>query len=441
MAGQALSKAGDMALNDERVAKKIGAATRSAMDKVNERWLKKQSDTDEKGDPRSHKVKQLDITTDGPQLVATTNEALDEGERFVAESKKAYAAAKPAVEKLGKAVEHVKKNNPLTKDGWDKNKDGTVTFDEVLQGVEGHLANASSALSALASIANAIDKVMKSLADALDRMAMTQLAKPKSPRLWLTAADNVEVGSNKKFHVYAVDGMELESPKGGMRVHTEKGIALRASEEGEFIAVKHLWLEGTTGAELSSKGPAVLASRQDHAEILGKVVRVGALNTPQSARKDEEKPLGGGFVADKQHNTTTLHAMATDALVLQVGGAMPQKDKAQLEPSTPAYLSADKQGQVKVHTLNDGKIRLQVFKFAIDITKDDIKLGLTSSIDGAPDKALVVIDGEGRIALENKANRVGLDTSDGAWVLPGSSTKLEMKKAGVKIKGNKIDLG
>ena len=43
--------------------------------------------------------------------------------------------------------------------------------------------------------------------------------------------------------------------------------------------------------------------------------------------------------------------------------------------------------------------------------------------------------------LENKGNRIGFEDSDSAWVLPGSSTKLEMKKSGVKLKGTKINIG
>ncbi len=429
-------------LGSPAYAPKIGKAMKDVTDAANKHFLSKQSATDAKGDPSERKIKELDWQKDGQQFITTTNQMLDEGERFVATCKEEYAKAQPHMDKLAELAQKAK-DAKLDADG-----DGHVSMKEALAAMQGLTAGAAEALGALQGLCKMVSKMLNALAAALDNVAMNLLAGAGSGKLFLSAADNVEVGSSKKIHLYAAAGVDLDTDKGGFRAQTAKEIAFRTQDMGEFLSEKHLWLEGLKGAELTSKGPTVLASRQATAEVLGKTVRVGALESAATGRKKNDGDLGGGFAEAKQHATDLLHTLATDKTVLQVAGKSPDGDKPTLAQDTPFYLSADKDGKVEVHAKDGGHIRLQIGKYVLQLKDKEISLGLAGSATEDP-KAKLIIHEDGNIlldtghliALENKGNRLGLNESDGAWLIPGSSTKLEMAKSGVKIKGTKINIG
>jgi hypothetical protein len=439
--GKALVGAAGEALSGKKGAERLGKAANDLTDRAN-KHLAKQTDLDAKGDPSERKVKSLDFEKDGATFLSTTNQALDEGEVFVGEAKEQYAANKKNIDKLAELHAKVKAAK------FDVDGDGHVTMKDAYAAMEAATAGAAQALDALANLCKPILALMDKLAAHLDNLAMTHIGGGKSARIYLSAADNLELGSSKKIHAYSVSGFDFETDKGGFRLQTAQSIALRSQDMGEFLAEKHLWLEGQKGAELASKGPTVLASRQGTAEVLGKTVRVGALESAATGRNKNAGELGGGYAQGKQHATELVHALATDRSIVQVGGKSPDGDKPVIAQDTPFYLSADKEGKVEIHAKDGGHLRLQVGKYVIQLKDDAIMIGHAAAPDKEPEARLkfhengdILLETTKMIAIENKGNRIGFNDSDSAWVLPGSSTKIEMAKSGVKVKGTKINLG
>lgn len=380
--------------------------------------------------PAKFKTKALSLE-DAKTAASYLSQAVDEAKGQVARNQKRYDEAEKAFEEGRKARDAMKKEVAAIDDPA-----------EAIARGDKLLANMAKMMASGAKVLKAVEEAVQDLGKALDRFAYDMAIGKGKPKMHLVAKHDLEVGTSERFHAYAKKGFNLQADGGGLVLHTQKEFAVRAMENSEVSVKKSLTLESGLGAELASYGPVSVGSRQDDVELLGEHLYVGTLTAATSYRKHRQFLIGGAPWDDgKQKATKTLHAMATDAVYVQAGGEKPKGEKAKLEEATPFYLSADKDGKVTLHAKKGGLVRIQIGKFAIEMSEHDLTIGLANSETATPGKAVFGVDANGGICMMNEAGTCSFDDKSGAFKLRSGSAKVILKGSGTKIDGQKINIG
>lgn len=381
-------------------------------------------------EPAKFKTKALTID-DAKTAVKYLDQAVDEGLHQVETNRKRYDEAHKSYEAAEKAWEQLSNDMKSATSGHD-----------VVANLDKHLTNISTMMSSGAKMVKNLEDAIEDVGKALDRFAYDMVIGKGKPKMHLVAKHDMELGTSEKLHAYAKKGFDLQTDEGGFMMHTAKGFEVRAMDSSAITVKKTLSLESGLGAELASYGPVAVGSRQDDAELLGERLYVGTLTPATSYRKHRQHLIGGAsWDEGKQKATKSVHVMATDDVYLQAGGEKPKGDKVKLEEATPFYLKADKDGKVTLHAKKGGLVRIQIGKYAIEMSDSDLSIGLATSETATPGKAVFGVDHSGGICMMNEAGTCSFDDKSGAFKLKSGSARVILKSSGTKIDGSKINIG
>lgn len=381
-------------------------------------------------EPAKFKTKALTLD-DAKTAVKYLDQAVDEGLHQVETNRKRYDEANKSYEEAAKAYEQLSKDVKSATSGHD-----------VVANLDKHLTNISTMMASGAKMVKHLEDAIEDVGKALDRFAYDMVIGKGKPKMHLVAKHDMELGTSEKLHAYAKKGFDLQTDEGGFMMHTAKGFEVRAMENSAITVKKTLSLESGLGAELASYGPVAVGSRHDDTELLGERLYVGTLTPATAYRKHRQHLIGGAsWDEGKQKPTKGVHVMATDEVVLQTGGEKPKGEKSKLEEATPFYLKADKDGKVTLHAKKGGLVRIQIGKYAIEMSDSDLSIGLATSETATPGKAVFGVDHSGGICMMNEAGTCSFDDKSGAFKLKSGSAKVILKSSGTKIDGSKINIG